>query len=264
MHTQRHLRVLFALTSFLGFVVPCTAANDLCGATIVANLTLNEDLACAADALIVATDGITLDLNGHTIAGPGGVGVGISVLGRTHVTIVGGTVRSFATGVRVFDSTHIVLKENEFVDNGDGIDLQAGSRRITIKENGFSGNSTRGIMIRGSVTNNVIKENTFTGNRVGVLVFGGVDNTVKENIVARSSLAGIRINVLATGNLIVENTIMSNPAGVEFLVTATGAATGNVLVENAIALNACALKGPTAGNVFRENVFEGNGADSCP
>jgi hypothetical protein len=38
----------------------------------------------------------------------------------------------------------------------------------------------------------------------------------------------------------------------------------NTFVENTVAMNACGLKGPTAGNTFRENVFEGNAADACP
>jgi len=261
--TPSHRSVAFAVCSLFAFVVPCTA-TELCGATIVASVTLEEDLVCAADALIAGADGIKIDLNGHTISGPGSSGVGITVAGRTNVRIVGGTIRNFATGIRVFDSTRIVVHENEVADNGDGVDLQAGSRRNTIKENLFSRNSSRGIMIRGNVTDNTIQENRFTQNRVGILVFGGVENIVKENVVAGSALAGIRINVIATGNLIIENTVTSNPAGVEFLLTATGSATGNVLAENTIAFNTCGLKGPTAGNVFRENLIEGNATDTCP
>jgi parallel beta-helix repeat protein len=238
------------------------AADDLCGATIVANLTLTEDLTCSGNGLFVGADGITLDLNGHTIMGPG-TAVGITVFGRTSVIIIGGTVRNFEAGIRTFDSTRIVIKATQFRENGDGIDLQAGSRRNIIKENQFWDSRTRGIMVRGNVTENMIQENIFTGNRVGILIFAGVNNTLKENILTASLLAGIRINVLATGNLIVENAITSNPAGVEFLLTPTGSATGNVLIENTIAFNTCGIKGPTAGNSFRENVFEGNGTDSC-
>ncbi len=31
----------------------------------------------------------------------------------------------------------------------------------------------------------MVEENTFTGNRTGILVFGGVDNVVNENLVSR-------------------------------------------------------------------------------
>jgi parallel beta-helix repeat protein len=242
---------------------PSPATDDLCGATIIANLTLNHDLTCAGNGLTVGADGIKLNLNGHTITGAGS-GVGISVIGRMEVSISGGTVRNFEAGVRVNTSTEVVVKGNEFRENLDGVDCQAGCVGNTIKENDFRNNRARGIMLRSSSSDNVVKENTFTGNRVGILVFGGVDTTVKENIVSTSDLAGIRLNVLATGNRIRANTVTSNPAGIEFIVTPTGSATGNAVVENTIAINTCGTKGPTLGNRFRKNLFEANGADRCP
>ena len=80
----------------------------------------------------------------------------------------------------------------------------------------FRDSTTRAIMLRSNSIDNDIKNNTFIGNRVGILVFGGVDNTLKQNIVSGSSLAGIRLNVIATGNLIKDNTVVSNAAGIEF------------------------------------------------
>ena len=46
-------------------------------------------------------------------------------------------------------------------------------------------------------------------------------------------------------------------------MTPTGSATGNELKRNTIAMNDCGLKGPTAGNSFKKNSFEGNVADTC-
>ena len=122
----------------------------------------------------------------------------------------------------------------------------------------------RGIMSRSDSSANVIKDNTFAGNRVGILLFGAASSTVKGNTLSFSGLAGIRINVLAANNLIQENTVVSNPAGIEFTVTPTGSSIGNLLRENTLALNTCGLKGPVAGNTLKENLFEGNAADSCP
>jgi parallel beta-helix repeat protein len=254
--------VTFLLVALATLQGRAAFADDLCGATIVADLTLDENLVCAANGLVIGADDIKVNLNGHTIAGSG-AGVGIAMSGRTRITVVGGTVRNFATAVRLLDSTRVSIEDNEFLDNGEGIDLQSGTRENSIKENQFRNSSIRAIMIRGNSLDNEIKENTFSGNRVGVLIFGGVRNTLKENIVTASSLAGIRINVFATGNLVVENALTSNLAAVEFLITSTGSATGNVLVENTIALNSCGIKGPTDGNTFRENLFDNNGADSC-
>lgn len=191
-----------------------------------------------------------------------GTGAGINVTGRTDVSIFGGTIRNFGAGVLTNASTEIVIKRNTFAENIDGIDLQAGSSGNTIKQNDFRDNRSRGIMIRGASTDHVIKENTFTGDRVGILVFAGVDNTVKDNLVFASTLAGIRINI-ATGNLITTNTVTSNPAGIEFLVSGTQSAVGNTVARNTIELNTCGLKGPVGGNTVEKNLFAGNGADTC-
>jgi hypothetical protein len=46
------------------------AAPVSCGDTIVANTTLHADLVnCSGIGLVIGADGITLDLNGHTITG---------------------------------------------------------------------------------------------------------------------------------------------------------------------------------------------------
>ena len=156
-----------------------------------------------------------------------------------------------------------MIKRNEFEANVDGIDLQAASRGNTIRQNDFRHNLSRGVMIRGDSTDHVIKENTFTGNRVGILVFAGVDNIVEDNVVSASTLAGIRINVFATGNLIMRNRVTSNPAGIEFLVSGTQSAVGNTVAKNTLQLNTCALKGPLTGNSVEKNLLEGNVADVC-
>ena len=251
--------ILAALSAIFS---PAAAADDLCGATIVADLELDHDLSCPVSGLIVGADGITLDLNGHTIAGPGS-GVGILVVGRTDVSILGGTITNFQTGVRVADSSAVVITGNELSDNTDGVDCQAGCSGSTINENEFRDNSVRAIMLRGGSSDNLIKENTFTGNRVGILVNGSLDSVIKENIVSSSLLADIRIGPVATGNLIKENTVSSSPAGIEIVVIAEVWASGNSVIENTAAANTCGIKGPLTGNTFAENVFVGNVTDIC-
>jgi para-nitrobenzyl esterase len=252
----------FFLRSVVASVPASAPSNDLCGATIAADLKLNHDVACAGDGLIAGADGIRLNLNGHTITGSG-IGSGISVIGHTGVSIFGGTIGNFLAGVRTQNTSGIVVSRNMFQQNADGIDLQSGSSGNTIKNNRFQANGSRGIMIRGQSTHHLIKDNIFTSNRVGILVFAGVENTVKDNFLSASVLAGIRFNVFAAGNIVRENTIVSNPAGIEFLITPTGSSTGNALVGNTIILNTCGIKGPVAGNTLKKNVFEGNSGDSC-
>jgi parallel beta-helix repeat protein len=239
-----------------------TRADDWCGATIVADLKLDQDLTCSGNGLTAGANGIRIDLNGHSLSGDG-TGIGIAVTDRSDVTIVGGTISNFAVGVRVIASTDVVIKQNNLVGNPEGIDLQAGSVGISIKDNAFNGSTTRAIMLRSNSHDNDIKNNTFTGNRVGILVFGGVDNTLKDNVISGSSLAGIRLNVIATGNMLKNNQLTSNAVGIEFIVTPTGSAVGNELKDNALTANTCGIKGPTDGNTLKDNTFDANVTDVC-
>ncbi len=229
---------------------------------ITKDLKLDRDLACADAGLIVGADGIKIDLNGHTIAGTG-VGAGINLTGRTGVSVSGGTIANFFAGVLTNASTDIVIKSNAFVGNTDGVDLQAGSRGVTIRHNEFRDNRSRGIMIRGDSTEHTIEHNTFAGDRVGILVFAGVANTLRNNQVTASTLAGIRINVFATGNILSKNTVTSSPAGIEFLVSGTQSAVGNTVYRNTLESNTCGIKGPLGGNTVEKNHFKENVSDTC-
>jgi parallel beta-helix repeat protein len=237
-------------------------ADSLCGAAIVADLKLDHDVACTGDGLIAGADGIWIDLNGYTLSGSG-VGVGIAITGRRDITISGGTIANFAAGIRVNTATDVDIKHIEFAGNPEGIDFQTGSAGNSVKENVFRNSTVRGIMLRSNATDNDIKNNTFINDRVGILVFGGVDNTLKDNEVSGSTFAGIRINVIATGNVLKDNAVSSSAAGIEFLVTPTGSAQGNELKGNTLSTNACGLKGPTTGNTLKDNIYIDNTTDTC-
>jgi len=254
------------------FILACLAAgaswegrvraNDLCGATVTADVRLDHDLVCTGDGLVIGADGVSVDLNGHTMTGPGS-GIGIFVGGRADVTIAGGVIRNFGVAIRLNTATGVVIRNSEFAGNAEALDLQAGSIGNSVKENVFRDSTIRAIMLRGNSRGNDIKNNVFTGNRIGILVFGGIDNQIKDNLVSGSSLAGIRFNVIATGNVIKDNTIAAGAAGIEFVVTPTGSATGNELKDNTLSGNVCGLTGPTSGNTLKDNHFVGNVADVC-
>jgi parallel beta-helix repeat protein len=262
--------VVLAL-SFIVWVVLGVAsvlASDLCGSTIVTDVTLDQDLTCTGNGLTVGADGIKINLNGHTITGPGSAIAlvrGISLNQRSSVSIQGGTIRNFESGIFVANSSEITIKEILFTENREGVFLN-GSSACTVRENTAWRNQIRGIMVRPSATrnstDNVIKENLLVENPVGILVFGQPRNTLKENRISWSSQAGILLTGSgASGNLVKENVIGSSAAGIEFAVSGW---TGNTFVENRILANTCGVKGPSDGNTFRENLFEGDASDTCP
>ena len=241
---------------------PVAARVPQCGATIFADVTLDDDLVCAATAIVVGADGVTVDLNGHSVTGSG-VGEGVLVSGRTAITVKNGTIANFESGVRILDSADVTIKDVTLTANTDGVDCAAGCISSTFKDSEFSGNRARGVMLRGLSNEITVKDNRFTGNRVGVLLFGCSGCTVKDNVVSYSLLAGVRFSVTATDNHVKDNTVSGSPAGIEFLITPTGSAIGNAITGNSLSTNACGLKGPLSGNVVRKNTFSGNVANVC-
>jgi len=223
-------------------------ANDLCGATILADLKLDGDLSCAGDGLIVGADGIKIDLNGHTIAGSG-VGVGVTLRSRRDVVVHGGTIADFVTGIFISNSTRISVKENRFTRNREAVFLIASSGNV-VKANVAWQNQLRGIMIRPNAsgvisTQNLVSENTLTGNPSGILLFAQPGNILKENMIAGSTVAGIDLTGGgASGNLIKENILTANAAGIKF----GPGWTGNWVIENALQNNACGIQGTVDGN----------------
>ncbi len=90
---------------------PSQASVLHCGEVITASTTLASDLLnCPDNGIVIGADNITVDLNGHVIAGDGtpvpscpadltcDVGVE-NTAGHSHVTITGGSIRRFDTGV---------------------------------------------------------------------------------------------------------------------------------------------------------------------
>ncbi|MGH7553303.1 MAG: right-handed parallel beta-helix repeat-containing protein [Longimicrobiales bacterium] len=221
-------------------------------------------MTCAGDALFVMADGITINLNGHTIAGDG-TGIGITLRGRTDVTIKGGTVRNFLTGIFVNTSTGVVIKDNGFTQNREGV-FFAGSSGNVVKANVAWENTSRGIMVRPTgtgviSTENEIVDNVLTDNPSGILVFGQPGNTFKGNTISGSTVAALDLTGGgASGNVFKENLLTASAAGIKF----GPGWTGNSFIGNSLLANTCALQGTSAGNTFKDNVFSGNGSNACP
>ena len=76
------------LSAAAAYGAPASAAPVSCGDVITVDTVLTQDLTCGpGDALVIGANGITLDLGGHTITGPGaygaGAGAGVRAAQRT-------------------------------------------------------------------------------------------------------------------------------------------------------------------------------------
>src|SRR6266511_2548259 len=129
---------------------PALASSDAmvsCGEVITTDVTLQEDLSCPDDGVVISTDGITFNMNGHTITSNDGNdnsvdltmdvagNSGILVSGADDVTILGlGQISGFDTGIRFTGSSDAQVSDVTLRDNGIGA-LVSGSDSIYISKN---------------------------------------------------------------------------------------------------------------------------------
>lgn len=266
---MRH-RPLIGFVFSLTLVVSASAgavgrsAAPGCGTTVVTSVTLDQDMTCPGDGLLVGADDIVIDLNGHRLTGAG-VGVGITVRSHHGVTIQGGTVELFLTGIFITGgSSDVTVTESFFTGNREGVFI-IGSSGNTVRRNVAWQNLLRGFMIRPSnagvrSTNNVVAENLSIDNPSGILNFGQPGNTLEANWIVGSSFAAIDLNDGgAADNVIRHNLLGENAAGIRFMPGWTG----NTIQQNWFYANTCALQGPTAGNTLFFNLFIRNDTKSC-
>lgn len=231
------MALLLALTAGASAQNPVTVS---CGETITSDTTLANDLMdCTGNGILIGADGITLDLNGHTVDGAQlGDFSGIdNTAGHDGVTIENGSVRQFVEGVFVLgardnllrrlstsqqghsgivvaESKDVLVKRNSSVSNIAGIVLGDDSR-VTVEHNTVSHSEFGGIVMFRS-RHVLVADNSVSKNRNDVGI-GILDNSDRNRVVRNSSSqngAGIALDKGAGHNLIRGNGVTSNGDGV--------------------------------------------------
>jgi hypothetical protein len=116
---------------------PSIRAAVSCGEILSANTTLDSDLACVGDGLVIGADGMTLDCAGHAIRG--GLAyesVGVRVADNASVTIRRCTISGFFRAVRAERATDLTILENAISDNTTSV-LMIAADRMRIESNRF-------------------------------------------------------------------------------------------------------------------------------
>lgn len=75
-----------------------------------------------ADGIFIQSDGVTLDLGGHTLTG-NGVNPGIQFRGYSQVTVKNGTLKNWTHGIDGRSATNCTLENVKIIGNNDGADL---------------------------------------------------------------------------------------------------------------------------------------------
>jgi nitrous oxidase accessory protein NosD len=235
------------------------ASSVTCGSTITADTKLRADLTnCPGDGLVIGADGITLDLRGRTIDGSGS-GAAIRLSGRRGVTIKGGTVREFATGLVLEQATGARVKD---------VAIRAVAGRA-VDVTGGSGNAFEGLASTGNrtglaltdTTRNSVRGSAFSDNAItGVLLFGATRNRVELNRFAGNVGNGVAVVEGADHNTVAANAVEGSQTGL-----IVDAADGNALSLNRVTgagdgVLVAGDRNTVAGNLVDRSV---GGCDGC-
>jgi parallel beta-helix repeat protein len=146
----------------------------LCGQVITENLILENDFGpCSGDGIIIDADGIYIDGNGHKIIGSDN-GIGITIFGRSHVTIEKTFIIGFSTGIDIRGGVGNVITMNVLRQNSIAISISSYipyefANSNTLTRNIIDGNEL-GIYI--SSSNNLIYHNIIFSNDDQILDLG--------------------------------------------------------------------------------------------
>ena len=204
---MRRTGALLATTTLLGAALavapgaaaaPPRASVVPCGAVLTASVRLAADVLCpTANGIVLAADGVELNLNGHRLVG-GGAGTGVFVTAR-GTTVRNGVVSGWNTDVGAAENDADTDAPPEFsatvrdtrVENSRiGVAVRPGAlitvRDSVLRRNGRGATSEFGGRVR-------IESSTLERNTTGAWSFGTVADgmVVRDSLIRDNSFAGV-------------------------------------------------------------------------
>ncbi|MEJ7641187.1 MAG: right-handed parallel beta-helix repeat-containing protein [Candidatus Nitrosocosmicus sp.] len=186
-----------------------TSTSLSCGQVVKESVTLSANLECSTDGLIAGADGITIDLNGFTIAGPGGESskVGIMLANNDDVQVTGGTIKGFQAGVLNTGGSGNTISKVTFTENQIAI-FNTGAINTSIETNNMFSNSI-GVASHSS-TGTKLHQNMLTDNQLaGVTLVNSAENVLDFNTIT-GSVNGVFLDGQSANNNVNTNTIVQN------------------------------------------------------
>ena len=206
-----------------------------CGATVTADVVLEADLiGCPGKGLVIGADGVTIDLNGHTIGGSAtsmaAGDEGVSANRFDGVTVRNGTIRDFFYGVELISSSDNRIEDITFSDNAASVEFVAVHDSV-VRANTSTSATFWGVARLSNSNRNVLSNNSSDNSRYGIVVANGEANQVTGNNLdggTRGYDRGVLVESASTDTLISTNTIRGFAWGVRL----EGASTDTTIVDN--------------------------------
>lgn len=198
------------------------AREATCNMQITASFVLANDLTCPGDAFVIHVDNVVLDLNGHTLTGPG-MGpqtwpnpqldsVGVRTGGHTGVTVRNGKISGFSTGIYFVDMVRSSIEDVYSERSRYGFYLHASTGVTITRSTAFA--NIYGLHIQSS-SDNVIRGNRLARQTYnspggfGIYLYRSDNNKIFENDIDTNINWGIWFSD-AKGNTIFHNNVIDN------------------------------------------------------
>jgi parallel beta-helix repeat protein len=195
---------------------------------------------CTGDGLIVGSDNIVINLNGHSINGPGDSSskVGISVPHDTNVKIKGsGAIRNYQAGVLISGSQNTEVSRITLEGNKIAVFI-TGSKGTTVEQNLMYSNAIG--LASHSSGNNQIHSNAMTANELAGVTFVNTPRSQIDNNTISGSRNGIYLDYVSTQNSLSNNNVHKNDIDIN---NADGASLSDN--DNELSKNSCSISNPS-------------------
>lgn len=174
--------------------------------------------------IIIASDNVTIDLNGFTLQGVSGSFSGINIYGgHTNIVVRNGIVTGWGNNGIDWNYPNLPAPQNVVLEH---LTVSANGHNGIVTANGYSvsdcsilNNQWVGILVDGDGSQ--VVDNTLSGNNaannsnMGGIVLEGSNNRIEANHVTGSGTAGYGIAFNYSGfnnNIIIKNTVAGNGA----------------------------------------------------
>ncbi len=251
---------------------------------VVSDVTMNSGV----EAVAISVNDVTIDLNGHTLTGGGGVSAnGISGGTRTNLTVMGGTIVGFSNnGIYLGGRAHVhdltvrgcsaagiyvgadsIVERCRSLDNNTGganagiwIGQDSVAKDCVASSNIPSGSAaTYGIFVNGTgcrAEGNVCENNTSPGGTAFGIYCSGTDNHLVHNVCRgnrSTSGTGDSIGIYSNDSAVIRNNVCANNTSAGGKSFGIQAGLANVMEDNVCSNN-------TSGGVYAATgISTGNG-----
>ena len=206
-----------------------------CGDTLTSSQTMWYDLNnCPYQTgVLIGSDGITLNCNGHTIDGDDSGTVsdrtyGILASNRNGINISDCVVSDFFVGIELFASSYNNITNNLASSNNYGFRGEQYSNYNNFVENTANDNIEYGFHLYVFSENNVYLNNAASHNKYGIYITDSDYNGLFGNVFSENSQYGIRLNDDSDSNTISNNQFLDNSIGNAIETTSSGSNNWNL------------------------------------